>query len=136
MRKDIKIPKVEGVSVAVVEEVGDDGSPVYNVYIINQRDERLEKVLVTSKGYATVKKTGEKIKTSTLRKSLGEIDPHSAQKIEPIMKDLFGLNNEYWVSFWIDNKMYDKKYIFLSETIKPDHFVDIPVLNASGVLID
>lgn len=135
MKEDIEIPKVEGVSVAVVQEIGEEDTIVYNVYLINERSDLLEKVLVTSKGYATVKKTGEKVKTSTLRKSLGEVSPHTAQKIEPIMTDLFGLNNEYWVSFWIGNKMYDKKYIFLSETIKEPHFVDIPVLGKKGVLI-
>ena len=136
MKEDISIPKVEDVSVAVVQELGEDDTVVYNVYLINEREDKLEKVLVTSKGYATVKKTGEKVKTSTLRKSLGEVPKKSAQKIEPIMQDLFGLNNEYWVSFWIGNKMYDKKYIFLSETIKEEHFVDIPLLKKKGVLIN
>tara|TARA_B100000508_G_scaffold141092_1_gene146426 strand:+ start:89537 stop:89947 length:411 start_codon:yes stop_codon:yes gene_type:complete len=135
MKEDIDIPKVGDVAVAIVQEVGDDNTLVYNVYLINQRDEDLEKVLVTSKGYATVKKTGEKIKTSTLRKSLGDVETNSFQKIEPIMQDLFGLNNEYWVSFWIGNKMYDKKYIFLSETIKEEHFVSVPIINKKGVLI-
>lgn len=135
MKKDIKIPKVDGVSVAAVQEVGDDNALVYNIYLINERKEELEKVLVTSKGYATVKKTGERLKTSTLRKSLGNINANSVQKIEPIMTDLFGLNNEYWVSFWIGSKMYDKKYIFLSETIKEEHFINIPIINKKGVLI-
>lgn len=135
MKKDIKIPKVHGVSVAAVQEVGDDNALVYNIYLINERKEELEKVLVTSKGYATVKKTGERVKTSTLRKSLGNINSNSVQKIEPIMTDLFGLNNEYWVSFWIGSKMYDKKYIFLCETIKEEHFVKIPIINKKGVLI-
>lgn len=94
-----------------------------------------KKFSLSDKGYATVKKTGEKIKTSTLRKSLGDVEANSFQKIEPIMQDLFGLNNEYWVSFWIGNKMYDKKYIFLSETIKEEHFVSVPIINKKGVLI-
>lgn len=135
MKKDIDIPNVGDVSVAVIQEVGEDNAIIYNVFLINERNEDLEKVLVTSKGYATVKKTGEHVKTSTLRKSLGDVKAHSAQKIEPIMQDLFGLNNEYWVSFWIGNKMFDKKYIFLSETIKEEHFVNVPVLNKKGVLI-
>ena len=135
MKKDIKIPSIKGVSVAAVQELGDDNQPVFNIYLINERKERLEKVLVASKGYATVKKTAEKIKTGTLRKSLGDVESMKAQKIEPIMEDLFGLNNEYWVSFWIGEKMYDKKYIFLSETIKKENFTTVPVLEKQGVLI-
>lgn len=135
MKEELKGPKVTGVSVAVVQELGEENTLVYNVYIINEKDVKLEGVLVTSSGYATAQKTQEQIVTSTLRKSLGDVAPNSAQKIEPIMEDLFGLNNEYWVSFWIDNKMYDKKYIFLSETIKEEYFVNIPILEKKGVLI-
>jgi len=135
MKEELKGPKVTDVSVAVVQELGEENTLVYNVYIINQKDVKLEGVLVTSSGYATAQKTQEQVITSTLRKSLGDVEPNSVQKIEPIMEDLFGLNNEYWVSFWIDNKMYDKKYIFLSETIKEEYFVKIPILNKKGVLI-
>lgn len=46
MKEDIDIPKVGDVAVAIVQEVGDDKTLVYNVYLINQRDEDLEKVLV------------------------------------------------------------------------------------------
>lgn len=135
MKEELKGPKVTDVSVAVVQELGEDNTLVYNVYIINEKDVKLEGVLVTSSGYATDQKTQEQVITSTLRKSLGDVAAHSVQKIEPIMEDLFGLNNEYWVSFWIENKMYDKKYIFLSETIKEEYFVKIPILDKKGVLI-
>lgn len=136
MKKDIQIPKVSDVSVAVVEEMGEDNTPVYNVYLINQRSEVLEKALVVSRGYATAKKTHQKVETSTLRKSLGDIPARSVQKVEPLMEELFGLNNEYWVSFWIGNEMYDKKFVFLSETIKKDYFTTIPILEKPGVLIE
>ena len=135
MKEELKGPKVENVSVAVVQELGEDDAMVYNVYLINQKDEELEQVLVTSKGYATLAKDDEKIETTTLRKMLGTVQPHSAEKIEPIMEDVMGLNNEYWVSFWLGTTMYDKKYIFLSETVKEENFVNVPVLNKKGVLV-
>jgi hypothetical protein len=135
MKEELKGPKVTDVSVAIVQELGEENTVVYNVYVVNEKNVKLEGVLVTSSGYATAQKTQEQVITSTLRKSLGDIAANSVQKIEPIMEDLFGLNNEYWVSFWIDNKMYDKKYIFLSETIKEEYFVKIPIINKKGVLI-
>lgn len=135
MKEELKGPKVTDVSVAVVQEVGEENTVIYNVYLINQKEDKLEGVLVTSTGYATAQKTEEQVITSTLRKSLGDVMPKSVQKIEPIMEDLFGLNNEYWVSFWIKDKMYDKKYIFLSETIKEEYFVKIPIIGKKGVLI-
>jgi hypothetical protein len=135
MKEELKGPKVENVSVAVVQELGDENVIVYNVYLINEKDEELEQVLVTSKGYAMLKKNMEKVETTTLRKLLGSIQPHSAEKIEPIMEDVMGLNNEYWVCFWVGTTMYDKKFIFLSETVKEENLVNIPVLNKKGVLV-
>ena len=51
------------------------------------------------------------------------------------MTDIFGLSNEYWVSFYLSKKMYDKKYIFLPESIKEENFSIVPVLNKRGVMI-
>jgi len=75
------------------------------------------------------------VRTTTLRYMLDEIPPHSFAKIEPIVEDVFGINNEYWVSFYLDSKMYDKKYVFLAESIREENFTLVPVLNKKGVMI-
>ncbi len=136
MKEELKGPKVENVAVTIAKEKGEQGEWVYNVFVVNNSDNLIEGVLVSSKGYATHHSTNEEIKTSTLRHFLGDIPPHAAKKVEPIMEELFGLNNEYWVSFWINKKMYDKKYIFLPETIQAKNFVFIPVLGVYGVVIE
>jgi hypothetical protein len=136
MKDSIKGPKVENVFIAAVQEPGKDGTDVFNIYIINKKNKTIEGVLVSSVGYLINKKNGEKTQTSMLRHSLETIDPASFKKIEPIMENVFGLNNEYWVSFWIDNIMYDKKFIFLPETIKEENFTEIPVIRKKGVLIE
>jgi len=51
------------------------------------------------------------------------------------MEQVFGLANEYWVSFWEHDKMYDKKFIFLPETITEQNMKMIPVIGKKGVLI-
>jgi len=136
MRKDIKVPKVKDIAVAVVQELNEEKTEnIYNVYFINLTDSVVENLLVTSKGYGENKSTGEQIKTSVLRHNLGVLRPDSFTKIEPIMEDMFPLNNEYWVSFFIDDTMFDKKFIFLAETIQEANFVNIPVINKKGVLI-
>lgn len=135
MKEELKGPKVENIAVAVVQELGENNAMIHNVYLINEKKETLENVLVTSKGYAFSAKTNEKLETNILRKLLGDIKANSVQMIEPIMEDVLGLNNEYWVSFWVGTKMYDKKYIFLSETIKEENFINIPILNKKGVLL-
>lgn len=135
MKDSLKGPKVENIFIAAVQEPGEDGNDVFNVYIINNKDITIEGVLVSSVGYLINEKSGEKTQTSMLRHSLDTMSPDSFKKVEPIMEDVFGLNNEYWVSFWINNVMYDKKFIFLPETIKAENFTKIPVIEKKGVLI-
>lgn len=136
MKKDIEIPKVEGVSVAVVKELNDEKThEVYNVYLLNLKDVELHSVLVTSKGYGTNSVTGERIGTSVLRHSLGDVKPMSAVKIEPIVEDVFGINNEFWVCFSQNDTLFDKKFIFLAETILEENMVSVPLMDAKGVII-
>lgn len=135
MREELLGPKVEGVAVAIVQEKGEDDVTVYNVYLLNLRDDIIEGIIVTSKGYGMNVETGETVKTSTLRHCIELMLPNEAAKIEPIMEDVFGLSNEFWVSFWINDVMYDKKYVFLAESISESNLRDIPVLNAKGVMI-
>lgn|SRR5690554_4822972 len=131
MKEKLRGPKVEEVSVAVIQEQGDDGEPVFNVYLINHKTVALEQTLVTSTGYST----DGGVKTSTLRRLLGNVEPESSILIEPIIKEVFGLNNEYWVSFWIKNRLYDKKFIFLPESIDPKNYVIVPIILKKGVII-
>jgi hypothetical protein len=95
----------------------------------------MEGIIITSTGYGEDVKKGEKIKTSTLRHSLEVLLPNEFAKIEPIMEDLFGIANEYWVSFWVNDTMYDKRFVFLPETILPSKMKTIPVLGQKGILL-
>jgi len=133
MKKDITPPTVEDIAIAVVRETNDLGELEWNVYFLNLKKEKIEGVLVSSHGYGNINE--EAVKTSTLRHFLDDVGPKSFVKFEPIMETLFGLNNEYWVSFFLNNVMYDKKYIFLPETIKEENFILIPYINKKGVMI-
>lgn len=133
MLKDIPHPKVENIAIAVLREQNEEGEKEWNVYVLNMRNEPIDGVLVSSKGYGHYE--GREVKTTTLRHYLGKIEANSYKKIEPIIDNLFGLNNEYWLSYFINRVMYDKKYVFLPETIKEEHFTKIPILNKQGVMI-
>ena len=135
MREDLLGPKVEGVAVAVVQEIGEEQNIMYNTYLINLRQDIMEGIIITSTGYGENVMTGEKIKTSTLRHCLELLLPNEAARIEPIMEEVFGLTNEYWVSFWVNDVMYDKKFLFLPETIQEKNMKLITQLGAKGVII-
>lgn len=135
MKEELKGPKVEDISVAMVKELAEDGGEVYNVYLINQKDEMLEQVLVTSRGYVKKAESKEEIKTNMLRRLLGNVEARSFSLIEPVMEDVLSLNNEYWLSFWIGDTMYDKKYVFLAESVIDENLTIVPILEKPGVLI-
>lgn len=135
MREELRGPKVENVAVAVVQHVNELNEKMYNVYLLNLREDIMEGIMITSKGYGQNANSGEKVETSMLRHCLEVLLPNEAAKIEPIMEDVFGLANEYWVSFWVDGVMYDKKFVFLPETISESNMKTIPVLGETGVII-
>jgi len=133
MKKDLPENIVEDISIAVVLEAESPGAKVWNVYLINEKSVIIKNVMVSSKGYGM--KDGREVKTSVLRHFIGDITPDDYAKIEAIDEQVFGLTNEYWLSFYIDGTIYDKKYIFLPESIIDDNLVKIPILNKPGVLI-
>ncbi|MBI3511189.1 MAG: hypothetical protein HY064_11035 [Bacteroidetes bacterium] len=132
MKKDIDRPEVEDLALAVVLEEA-NGENVWNVFLVNLHIVPIKNVIVSSKGYGEL--NGEVKKTSTLRHYFEEIPALEFTRVEPIMENTFGLTNEYWVSFYIDGKIYDKQYIFLPETINEKHFTKIPLLNVEGVML-
>lgn len=133
MKKDINPPKVEDIAVAVVEEENNLKQKEWNAYLINMKNTTIEGVLVSSKGYGQL--DGEMKKTAMLRHFLDEMKPRTYKKIEGLTQDLFAISNEFWVSFYLDKKMFDKKYIFLAESIKEDNFINVPIIEKRGVLI-
>lgn len=135
MRDELKGPKADNVGIAVVETINQENEKEYNVYLLNLREDIMEGIIIASKGYGTNPTTGEKLKTSTLRHSLEVLLPNEAAKVEPIMPEVFGLANEFWVSFWINDDMYDKKFVFVPGSISEDNMKEIPVLGERGVLI-
>ncbi len=129
MKKDIPFYPVEGVVLAVVRKSDDSG---WYVYLINKNNQSLENVIVTSKGYGVIE--GEQKKTSTLRHMFPLIKTGATALIEPIDPQVFGLNNEYWVSYFIGSRVYDKKYIFVPDTILAENIMLIEELGLKGVL--
>jgi hypothetical protein len=133
MKKDILHPLVEGISIAVVLESENPEGRNWKVYLLNQRNEAIDTVLIAAKGYGNL--NGKELKTSTLRHALGTVEAHTAVAIELIDESVFGLANEYWVSYYIHNILYDKKFVFMPESIVENNLIRIPLVNKPGVLI-
>lgn len=133
MKQDIEFPAVKNVSVAIIPDSEDLTSP-WKVYLLNTGTEPIMKVMVTSTGFG--KKKDEVQKTSTLRYSFEEINPGDYKPIELIDPSVFHLNNEYWISFWINDQLYDKRYLFVPDSLNIQHFTEIPLIGKTGILHD
>jgi hypothetical protein len=132
MKASELIEPVKDIAVAVVPE-DEDGEITWMVYLLNLKNKELTNIIVTANGYGEV--NDKPAKTSTLRYFIEKIAPRGYSPVELIMKDVFGLNNEYWVSFYIGQNIYDKKFVFLAESILESNFVTIPLLDKKGVMI-
>ncbi|MCA0152571.1 hypothetical protein [Winogradskyella vincentii] len=130
MRKDIEIPEVKNVFVAVVQEEHlEYKTKDWNVYIINDSDDDLDTVLIVSKGYS------DKKITPPMRHTLKMLPARSYAKIEYLQEAVLGLNNEFKVTFFKGNQMFDKTYLFRKNTINQNALQTIPLMHLKGVLV-
>jgi len=130
VKKDIIIPKVEDVYVAVVNEYNDIyKTQDWNAYIINDKDVDLEMVIIVTDGYSEDKMT------SKFRKKLDLLPKKSYAKIELMQEDLFALNNQFKVTYFENNQMFDKTFLFRKNTINLKALQRIPLMEAKGVLV-
>ena len=129
MRKDIEIPKVKDVYVAAVFEFNEDyNTHDWNIYLINDGSTVIETVLIVSQGY------DEKDMTSPMRKTIKVVPAKGYAKIEYIDETVFRLDNFFSVTYFIDDKMYDKRYELPRNSILADNAVELPVMDKKGVL--
>lgn len=133
MKKDLPENIVEDIAMTVVLMNDTPETSSWTVYIVNLKQELIENVLISSKGYG--EKDGKLVKTSILRHSLGDIKPQSYAVVEAIDPEVFGLTNEYLLSYYINGNIYDKKFIFLPESIVDNNLTRIPLIDKPGVMI-
>ena len=123
MKKDNLIPKVKGISLAVVHEYNNTyNSYDWNAYIINERSIDLEMVIIVTKGYSETKKT------ATFRKKIDVLPAKSFAKIEMLLEDVLSINNRFNVSFFEGNTLYEKSFEFKKNTINEKALQQIPLI--------
>lgn len=131
MKKDIQLPEVTNVFMAIVKEYNDTFKcEDWNAYIINNKEVELEMVLIVSKGYDEDKL----IETAVLRHKIEKLPAQSFAKVELLQEDVLKLTNFFNVTFFEGNTMFDKKFIFEKGTIKEGNLRMVPTLNKRGIL--
>ncbi|WP_127136346.1 hypothetical protein [Flagellimonas oceanensis] len=129
MKKDIEIPVAKDVHVAVVREWNDEFlSKDWNAYLINNRADAIEMTIVVSKGF------DDDTKTSTMRHGIGVVEAKSFKKIEFLQEEVLALNNEFFVTFFAENKLFEKRFLFPKHSISEKHLTNIPIIEKEGIL--
>ena len=136
MKQDIPFVPVAGVSVVITP--ADDALPaasqaLWQVYLLNDNDFALENVIVNAHGYG-LGADGQQVRTSTLRYLFATVPPHTAVPVEPIQAELFHLNNQYWVSYYHGPQVFDKKFIFVPDSIVVANLTPVALLQRHGIL--
>ena len=131
MKKDIQIPEVSGVEMAMVYEYNDIyKTDDWNVYLINNKSVPLEMLVIVSQGFSETKTT------SLLRKKLAVLPANSFAKIEYIQPELFKLHNRFQVTFFEGNTLYEKTFLFKENTVKESTLRVIDKIKKRGVLAE
>ena len=133
MKSDIKTPEVTDVIVAAVPRPDGKSDELWDIYIVNLRGEAMENILITSQGYGSI--DGRDKTTTVLRHFHQRIGPGDHLKVEPIQTELFGIQNEYWISFNATGGMLDKRYVFAAHQIGADKLTNVPGLDRPGVFL-
>jgi hypothetical protein len=132
MRKDIEIEEVKDVAIAIVPQMNEAQEYDWTVYFMNLKQVPITSVLINAEAQGQI--DGELRRTATMRFYMEEVAAKSAKKFELLMPDTFVLNNQYWVSFYENGKIFEKKFLFSANTIGLDKTVMIPLLETSGVI--
>ncbi|MGB1209855.1 hypothetical protein CLV86_1006 [Lacinutrix venerupis] len=130
MKKDITIPEVKDIHVAVVQEEHIEYKTLdWNAYIINNSDQDLDTVIIVSQGYNDTKMT------PPMRHTIAKLPARSYAKIEYLQTKVLALNNTFKITFFEGNTMYDKTYLFRKNTINDKALQSVPLMQLKGILV-
>ena len=129
MKKDIEFPDNNDLQLAIAPSEYEQ----WDVYLMNRGTSTINKILVSSSGYG-IDSEGHKISTSTLRHFYDELGSGNNIFVEKIDPSVFHLNNEYWISYWIGETLYDRKFLYVPGSITIDNCIFVSILEKEAVL--
>ena len=128
MKRDIPTPEVKNVTVVIKPEKAGEH---WTVHLVNTNEFALHNILVASEGYG--KKEPNRQETSTLRQFFEVLEAQSALQIELIDPKVFHLFNEYGVTYYVNNEIYFKKFVFVPDSILEENLIFNAILDSKVV---
>ncbi|MCX2744508.1 hypothetical protein OO013_11565 [Mangrovivirga sp. M17] len=114
MKKDILERKAEKIGVALSKQRTGE----WQAYFINFHDACLKNVLINSCGMGEIE--GKEVKTSVLRHIIDSVGPGKAVAFESMVEEVFKLDNEFKITYFKENQLYDGVITFKSGSINKD----------------
>jgi len=130
MLKDLNFDPVTDVRVAIAKTPEKTGESTFYLYLINGKSEDLKNVLVMTE--ATENADGSGRRTSKLRHFIELLGAEESIKVETVDPSVLGFHNRIWVSFYLGEQIYDKR--FHIEPFKEWDLEDLEDLNLKGKL--
>lgn len=128
MKKDIEIPEVNGLALLALYEYNDElGEKVWNICLFNEREATMDTVMVVLRGHADDKRT------SVMRRTVAKLSPGSLARLEFLPENLLNFQNEYLVTFFEGNTMFEKNFILEPGVLSTEKLIDIPAVGKQGL---
>jgi hypothetical protein len=118
MLKDLNFAPVEDVKLAIAKTPNEEGETNFYAYLINNKDLALRDVRITSR----------------LRHFHDLIAPGKGVKIEAVDPAVFSFYNRFWISFYINDQVYDQRLLVLP--FEENALVQIEEIGLEGVFAE
>ncbi len=130
MKKDIERREILDFGIALVPDKQENGV-LWDVYAVNLSESALHNVIINVQGRRQ-DSAPNKPSTAELRYFYPELAAQSYVHIEVMVPNVAELENRFWVSFQLDDYLYDKKYIVSGETLDEDPDLLLPLIGKLG----
>ncbi len=129
MLKDIDFPVGRDVEVFAMEIDDKADGKWWKVFIINKGKKPLENVLISSVAYDEFGRQ----KSQVFRYHIEVLGSGEYAPLDVLTPELQALLNEYFISYWQDGILYERRLTFPAHHFLKDNEVDIPIPGAKGI---
>ena len=133
MKENLQPKQVNDVKLAVVLQKNETfKTDDWNVFLINEKDQDLEMVLILVYGF------NETQKTAPMRHKMDKLPAKSVAKIEFIEDSVLEkLDNYFKISFFVGNEMFEKEFIIKRDSINKENAKPLEMFNGEiGVILN
>jgi len=133
MKEHIKPKEVKDIKLAVVlQKNATFKTEDWNVYLINEKDQDLETVLILVYGF------NETHKTAPMRHKIHKLAAHTVAKIEFIEDSVLKkLDNYFKISFFVGNEIFEKEFTIKRDSVNTENAKPLALFNGElGVILN